>query len=124
MNVTQGNEDGRLLLDNSRPASPWKRRRYRELSSPDLDLSTHETSRIEEILYMLITARANISQPDCCGPANSLIDEAVDVGKDYTARCFIEVRDMRLSGVHTARQGSVAGALFGLMHHFVEEASV
>jgi ankyrin repeat protein len=33
MNVTQGNEDGRLLLDNSRPASPRKRRRYREGNS-------------------------------------------------------------------------------------------
>ncbi|KAH7127344.1 putative ankyrin repeat protein [Dactylonectria macrodidyma] len=122
-NGGQGNEDGRLLLDNPRLVIPGKRR-HREPQSPDLDLSTNETSRIEEILEMLVTSGADLSQLGRCGNADGLIDQAVASGRDYTARCLREVRDKYLSGLVTANQESTATTLSGIMHHFLKEASV
>ncbi|KAM5349997.1 hypothetical protein ACJ41O_006502 [Fusarium nematophilum] len=116
-NGGQGSEDGRLLLDNPRPVRPRKRR-YREARSPDLDLSTDETSRLEEILDMLVASGADLSNAD------GLVKEAVVSGRDYTARCLREVRDKYLPGLATASREGVASALSGIMHHFLKESSV
>ncbi|EXK24272.1 hypothetical protein FOMG_18991 [Fusarium oxysporum f. sp. melonis 26406] len=122
-NGGQGNEDDRLLLDNPRPDSPRKRR-YREPISPDVGMSLNETSRIEEILEMLVASGADLSQLGRHRNADGLIDQAVASGRDYTARCLREVRDKYLPGLGTANQESAASTLSGIMHHFLKEASV
>jgi ankyrin repeat protein len=122
-NGGQGGEDGRLLLDRPCPVTPKKRQRGDPKTS-DLDLCANQTSRINEILDMLVTSGANLSELSRCKNAGSLIDEAVASGKDYTARCFREVRDKHLASLATSDQGSVASALSAIMHHFLKEASV
>jgi ankyrin repeat protein len=115
--------DKLLLLDNICHASPAERRHY-ESGSADFDVCTNETSRLQEILHMLIPLGTELSNPHHREKINASIDEAVSSGRDYTARCLREARDKYLSGLANVNQEKVVSVLSGFMHHSLHEASV
>ena len=119
----ENKDDRLLLLDGTSPVNSEEQGR-RKPKVGDQDLSTDETRSLEEILRMLVVSGADLSR---LGQVGGLIDRAVTSGRDYTARCFVHVRDKNMATSHgaaTAVQESVPSTMSGLMHHSLKEASV
>lgn len=122
-NGIQRTEDDWLLLGNSH-AIPPRGLCDIEPGAPDFDLSTIETSRIEEILEMFAESGSDLSRLFCHGKPERLINQAAASGRDYTARCLRAIRDKYSSRQATPMQENLTGALSGIMQHFLDEASV
>lgn len=121
-NSGQKTEDNWLLVDTSHCISP-RRQRYTKPNPRDYDLGTSETSRVEEILELLFTSRADPSQLGCYANVDSLVDQAVASGKDYVARCLRDVCEKYLPNQATASNQSAGHAVAGLTHHLLKETS-
>ncbi|CAM1504977.1 Fc.00g106140.m01.CDS01 [Cosmosporella sp. VM-42] len=89
---TDGDANGGAVAVRLEDRSRWKIGRRRDCQR-SVELGPHETARLEEILDMLISYGADVSQLNIKGWTGGCIDEAVRANRDYTAACLRSARD-------------------------------